>query len=44
MKECRVEQQVIKKNHPMWKTIDENCFFSKNLYNYANKIGVKNVN
>jgi len=38
MKECRVEQQVIKKNHPMWKVIDENCFYSKNLYNYANYI------
>lgn len=34
----RVEQQVIKKSHPMWKVIDENCFYSKNLYNYANYI------
>ena len=32
MKVTRVEQQVIKHNHPMWKTIDENCFYSKNLY------------
>ena len=38
MKVNRVEQQAIKKNHPMWKTIDENCFYSKNLYNYANYI------
>ncbi len=36
MKVTRVEQQVIKHNHPMWKTIDENCFYSKNLYNLAN--------
>ena len=32
----RVEQQVIKRSHPLWKTIDEMCFNSKNLYNYAN--------
>ena len=31
----RVEQQVIKRGHPMWKTIDQNCFYSKNLYNLA---------
>ena len=31
----RVEQQVIRKNHPMWKAIDQNCFYSKNLYNLA---------
>ena len=34
----RVEQILIKRNSPLWKTIDENCFFSKNLYNYANYI------
>lgn len=34
----RVEQQIIHKSHPMWKTIDEMCFNSKNLYNYANYI------
>ena len=33
-----MEQQVISKQHPMWKTIDENCFYSKNLYNYGNYI------
>ena len=34
----RVEQQIIRKSHPMWKLIDEMCFYSKNLYNYANYI------
>ncbi len=38
MKSNRVEQQVISKQHPMWKIIDEMCFKSKNLYNYANYI------
>ena len=38
MKVNRTEQQVITKQHPMWKVIDENCFYSKNLYNYANYI------
>lgn len=38
MKVTRVEQQIIRKSHPMWKTIDEMCFNSKNLYNYANYI------
>lgn len=32
----RTEQHIIRRNHPLWKTIDQNCFFSKNLYNYAN--------
>lgn len=32
----RTEQQIIRKSHPMWKLIDEMCFNSKNLYNYAN--------
>ena len=36
MKVSRVEQQVIRKSHPMWKIIDQNCFYSKNLYNLAN--------
>lgn len=36
MKVTRVEQQMIKKTHPLWKTIDEMCFHSKNLYNEAN--------
>ena len=35
-KVTRVEQQVIRKSHPMWKIIDQNCFYSKNLYNLAN--------
>lgn len=34
----RVEQQVIRKSHRAWKFIDEYCFKSKNLYNYANYI------
>ena len=34
----RVEQQVVKKSHPMWKTIDQNCLYSKDLYNSANFI------
>lgn len=38
MKTSRVEQQVISKQHPLWKTIDDMCFKSKNLYNYANYI------
>ena len=36
MKVTRTEQQRIKKTHPLWKTIDEMCFHSKNLYNEAN--------
>ena len=35
MKATRVEQQIIRKSHPQWKTIDEMCFNEKNLYNYA---------
>lgn len=38
MKVTRVEQQIIRKSHLMWKIIDEMCFNSKNLYNYANYI------
>jgi len=34
----RVEQILIKRNNTLWKTVDENCFLSKNLYNYANYI------
>ena len=34
----RVEQQIIRKSHPLWKTIDRMCFNAKNLYNYANYI------
>jgi len=36
IKHNRVEQVVIKRSHPLWKVVDENCFYSKNLYNYAN--------
>ena len=38
MKVNRIEQQIIRKSHPLWKTIDEMCFNAKNLYNYANYI------
>lgn len=31
-----VEQQVIRPSHPKYKTIDEMCSHSKDLYNYAN--------
>lgn len=34
----RVEQIMIKKNHPKFKVIDEMCLKSKDLYNYANYI------
>lgn len=34
----RVETQIIRKNHPLWKLIDEMCFNAKNFYNYANYI------
>lgn len=32
----RVEQQFIRKNHPLYKIIDKYCFYSKNVYNQAN--------
>lgn len=38
MKTNRVEQHLIKKNNPLWETIDQMCFKSKNVYNYANYI------
>ena len=31
-----VEKHIIKESHQNWKKIDELCFLSKNLYNYAN--------
>lgn len=34
----RCERILIRKNHPKFKIIDEMCFASKNLYNYANYI------
>ena len=38
IKVYRVEQHQIKKDHPLYKIIDEFSFKSKNLYNYANYI------
>ena len=32
----QVERHIVKENSPLWKQIDELCFLSKNLYNYAN--------
>ena len=34
----RTEQQIIRKSHPLWKTIDEYSFRAKNMYNFANYI------
>ena len=31
-----VERHIVKENSQIWKQIDELCFLSKNLYNYAN--------
>lgn len=36
MKVKRVEQQFIKKNHPLYEIVDKHCFYSKNVYNQAN--------
>ena len=36
MKVRRYEQIIIKRNHPKFKVIDQQCFYSKNLYNEAN--------
>lgn len=38
IKISRTEQQVIRKSHPKFDVIDQMCFNSKNLYNYANYI------
>jgi transposase len=38
MKVNRVEKHIIKKSNPIYKVIDDRCFKSKNLYNYANYI------
>ncbi len=32
----QVERHIVKENSPFWKQIDDLCFLSKNLYNYAN--------
>lgn len=38
MKVTRTEQHIISNNNSIWNIIDEMCFKSKNLYNYANYI------
>ncbi len=38
MKVQRVEQIIIRKSHPKFNVIDQQCFHSKNLYNEANYI------
>jgi len=32
----RVERHIIKHTNPYYKLLDEFCFMSKNLYNFAN--------
>ena len=34
----RVEQQIIRKNNPIYNVVDQYCFYSKNVYNQANYI------
>ena len=31
-----VERHIVQENNPIWQQIDQLCFLSKNLYNYAN--------
>ena len=38
MKVNRVEQQIIRKNNPIYDVVDQYCFYSKNVYNQANYI------
>lgn len=38
MKVQRCEQIIIRKDHPRYKVIDQQCFYSKNLYNEANYV------
>ena len=38
MRVVRTEKHIINKNNLMWNALDELCFKSKNLYNYANYI------
>lgn len=38
MKVNRVEQHILSRSNRMWKTVDDYCFRSKNLYNLANYI------
>ena len=36
MKVNRVEQQFIKKTHPLYELVDRYCFYSNNMYNKSN--------
>lgn len=38
MKVNRVEQQIVRKNNPIYNVVDQYCFYSKNVYNQANYI------
>lgn len=38
MKVNRAEQQIIRKNSPIYNVVDQYCFYSKNVYNQANYI------
>ena len=38
MKVQRAETTIIKRSHPKFKIIDQQCFHSKNLYNEANYV------
>lgn len=38
MRVNRVEQQIIRKNNPIYNVVDQYCFYSKNVYNQANYI------
>ena len=38
IKEHRVEQIVIKRSHPKFTVVDQQCLQSKNLYNEANYV------
>lgn len=38
MKVNRIEQIIIKPDHPKYKVIDQQCYHSKNLYNEANYV------
>ena len=38
MKVNRTEQQIIKKNNPIYDIVDQYCLYSKNVYNQANYI------
>lgn len=38
MKVNRAEQQIIRKNNPIYNVVDQYCFYSKNVYNQANYV------